>query len=114
MVTTLNIADKISVIDHIDNRTKVANAIVTNIFDRYNLSEGLLVRGWLVDCIIKDTLADIICNEQKVYILELAEKCAADIAFIKHDSIEKDNFLTIARGFGDVGAFIEKVIADFN
>jgi hypothetical protein len=113
MVTTLNIADKISVIDNHDNRLSVAYAITQDILATYNLMQEGSIGTWLIDCIVKDTLADIICNEQKVYIIELAEKCASDIAFIKHDSIEKDNFLTIARGFGNIGAFVERVVNEF-
>jgi hypothetical protein len=113
MVTTLDMKQKIGVIDNEENRLSVATAIANDIFDSYNLSRNYNLRTWLIDSIASDPLADIICNEQKLYIVELAKKCAADIAYIKHDSFDSDNFLTIVRGFGDIGAFIEKVYTEF-
>lgn len=69
--------EKIEMIECVELRDKLADAIAEDIFQANNLEEPFL-KTWLAENIRKQTLADIILGEQKVYVIRLAKKIATD------------------------------------
>lgn len=110
----LTTEQKTNIIDTRGARITLATHIVSDIFNEYGLKDNDTLRCWLTERIAEDSLYDILNNEQRLYIVSLADKCAADIVCIMADTIDKDNFMSIVRGFGDIGSFIERVLDDYN
>ena len=51
-----NKTEKIALIDNTSNRMAIATAIVKDIFKTYDLEGNDLLKSWLMDCIMADTL----------------------------------------------------------
>lgn len=101
--------EKIGLLDTAENRDKVINGIVNEIFNKYKLNDEFL-KTWLYDNMEHDTLYDLINNEQKLYVVRLAEKCAADICFVTNGF--DGDFSAAMVSFGEIGAFVLDVISD--
>lgn len=106
--------EKIGMIDTRENRMIVAEGIANGIFIENKLEGNDTLKTWLIDAIMADTLADIIDNEQKFYIIELANKCAADIIYSMQDKVTIDNFMEVCEGFGCIGKFLGSVCSDLD
>lgn len=111
----MNAKEKISVIDNANNKELVAkaiadNIIVTNGLDKDEKAANTL-KTWLTISIMQDSLADIIMNEQKVYVVKLAKKVAADICYTEQVATLND-FKAAMEKFGYVGTFLSAVVFD--
>lgn len=108
----MNTKEKIEFIETAELRNKLADAIAEDIFQANNLEEPFL-KTWLADNIRKQTLADIILGEQKVYVIRLAKKIATDICFIEQVEDGEDFNIALDR-YGELGDFVHNAIADFD
>ena len=105
--------EKIEMIECVELRDKLADAIAEDIFQANNLEEPFL-KTWLAENIRKQTLADIILGEQKVYVIRLAKKIATDICFIEQTSDSRYLFDYAIDNYGELGDFVMKVIAEYD
>lgn len=105
--------EKIEVIECTELRNKLADAIAEDIFQANNLEEPFL-KAWLADNIRKQTLADIILGEQKLYVIRLAKKIATDICFIERAGDSRYLFENAIANYGELGDFVRKVIAEYD
>ncbi len=109
----MNTKEKIEMIECAELRDQLADAIAEEIFNDNNLEEPFL-KTWLADNIRKQTLADIILGEQKVYVIRLAKKIATDICFIEKVG-DCQYFLDNAiANYGELGYFINNVVAEYD
>ena len=109
----MNTKEKIELIETAELRDKLADAIAEDIFQANNLEEPFL-KTWLADNIRKQTLADIILGEQKLYVIRLAKKIATDICFIERAGDSRYFFDNAIANYGELGDFVMKVIAEYN
>lgn len=105
--------EKIELIECVELRDKLADAIAEDIFQANNLEEPFL-KTWLADNIRKQTLADIILGEQKLYVIRLAKKIATDICFIERAGDSRYLFENAIANYGELGDFVRKVIAEYD
>lgn len=104
--------EKIEMIECVELRDKLADAIAEDIFQANNLEEPFL-KTWLADNIRKQSLADIILGDQKVYVIRLAKKIATDICFIEQASDSRYLLDYAIDNYGELGDFVRKVIAEY-
>lgn len=109
----MNTKEKIELIETAELRDKLADAIAEDIFQANNLEEPFL-KTWLADNIRKQTLANIILGEQKVYVIRLAKKIATDICFIERAGDSRYLFEDAIANYGELGYFVKKVIAEYD
>lgn len=108
----MNTKEKIELIETAELRDKLADAIAEDIFNIYGLND-LFLETWLADNIRKQTLADIILGEQKVYVITLAKKVATDICY--NEQVDDVGlFNTALDRYGELGVFVHNAIADFD
>lgn len=109
----MNTKEKIELIETTELRDKLADAIAEDIFQANNLEEPFL-KTWLADNIRKQTLADIILGEQKLYVIRLAKKIATDICFIEQTGDSRYFFENAIANYGELGDFVMKVVSEYD
>lgn len=111
----MNAKEKISVIDNATNKTLVATAIANNIVVANGLNKdekaSETFKSWLMENLMDETLADIIMNEQKVFVVKLAKKMATDICY-NEQVATLDDFKAALDKYDYVGLFVSSVAFD--
>lgn len=109
----MTLEEKVGLIDNKENKLLLAEGIADNILSKNNIGDNQLLRTWLIERISADTLYDILMKGQKLYVLQLAKKCACDICFIVNGFDDKDFDVTM-QSFGTIGAFVLNTIGEFH
>lgn len=106
----MNAKEKTNVIDTMENRLALSKKIAHEVLVQNQIEDETdVLYGWLVDNISSDSLYDIINNEQKLYVVKLAKKVAADICYMEQVS-DYEHFYNAAVKYGDLGNFVIGVI----
>lgn len=81
----MNYEEKVRLIDNQQNKEVVANAIADSILTKYDLKDySPKLTDWLRGNIMQSSLADMLTNNQDMYIISLAKKCSADMVYMHH------------------------------
>ena len=79
----LNYNTKVACIDNKVNKSIVANAVCRDILADNGLEHfSKELENWLKAKIMESSLADMLVNEQRMYVIDLAKKVCCDICFI--------------------------------
>jgi hypothetical protein len=82
----MNYEEKVRLIDNQQNKEVVANAIADSILTKYDLKDySPKLTDWLRCNIMQSSLADMLTNNQDMYVINLAKKCSADMAYIHNE-----------------------------
>ena len=81
----MNYEEKARLIDNQQNKEVVANAIADSILTKYDLKDySPKLTDWLRGNIMQSSLADMLTNNQDMYVINLAKKCSADMVYMHH------------------------------
>lgn len=95
-ISIMTFEEKVNVIDTNENKSVVAIAIANSILKKYGLENyNSCLDEWLYDNIMQSTLAEMLTNNQGMYVIPFAKKCFADIIYMRN-KLHKSNLEIIA------------------